>query len=136
MTRSPISSAISYLGGLLVVLLGEVGAGDEVEAGVVGDLGGEAHLPADVHGDDDRREVLAGGVHRGGEPGGTGADHRDVVDVAQRRPLAATQAAIELAGRVQARQVVVAADPLTVQEDLGHAAHAGALDHLGLPGLV
>ncbi len=107
-----------------------------VEAGVVGDLGGEADLTADVHGDDERREVLAGGVHRGGEPGGTGADDRDVVDVAQRRPLAAPEPPVELAGGVQVGEVVVAADLLAVEEDLGHAAHARAFDHLGLARLV
>ncbi len=124
------------LGGLLVVVVGEVGAGDQVEAGVVRDLGGQAHLTADVHGDDDRREVLAGGVHGGREAGGAGADDRDVVDVAQRRPLAAAEPPVELARGVQPGEVVVAADLLAVQKDLGHAAHARALDHLGLARLV
>ncbi len=67
--------------GLGEELLHQVRAGDELVAGVVGDVAGRAELAADVHGHDDRAEVLARRVHGGGEAGGPAPHDGDVIEL-------------------------------------------------------
>ena len=109
---------------------------DHRHAGVVGHEVRDADLPAEVHGDEDRREVLAGGVHGGREAGRSAADHRHVPHLLQVDGRLDAEHLVEGAGRVEIGQAVVPADPLVVDEELRHAALAGALDHLDGLGLV
>ena len=125
----------AVLRGLGEELLYQVGAGDELVAGVVGDVAGRAELAADVHGHDDRAEVLARRVHGGGEACGPAAHDGDVVERLELDRLPA-EPPVELAGGVEPREVVVAAHELAAEEDLGHAAPPRALDHLLLQALV
>ena len=108
----------------------ELGALDDRHAGVVGHQMGDADLPAEVQRDEDRREVLAGGVQRGREAGRSAADHGDVPHAREVHRRLDAEQLVERAGGVQVREAVVAADPLLVDEELRHAALTGALDHL------
>ena len=56
----------------------QLGTLDDRHPGVVGHEVGDADLSAEVERDQDRREVLAGGVQRGREAGRSAAHHRDV----------------------------------------------------------
>ena len=79
---------------LLAELHHQLGPEDAVgEAGEVLDVGGEHELPARADAlDHDRVEVGAAGVDRGGQPGGTGADDDELVDVRHSLPWSAVSA--------------------------------------------
>ena len=80
-------------------------------------------------------EVLARRVHGGGEAGGPAAHDRHVVERLELGRFA-TEPPVQFAAGAQPGEVVVAADVLAAEEDLRHAAAAGALDHLRLARLV
>ncbi len=67
--------------GLLAHLFDQLGPEDAVrEAGVVLDLGGDGELAAGLRAfEHDRRQVGAGGVERGGQPGRAGAENGETV---------------------------------------------------------
>ncbi len=96
-------------------------------AGVVGHRMRDAHLAAQVVGDQDRAQVLAGGIHGRRESRRPAADHRYVPDFGEVDVARDAQDLVQLAGGVHVGDGVVAADPLTVDEDLRHASLPGGL---------
>ena len=116
--------------GLLEEQAHQVRPVNQRHAGVVGHRIGDAHLATQVVGDQDGAEVLAGGIHGRRESGRPAADHRYVPHFGEVDVALYAQGLVELAGGVHVGDGVVAADPLTVDEDLRYASLPRGKDHL------
>ena len=111
-------------------LLHEIRSGDHLVPRIVGDLVRRPHLPAEVIGDHEDIEVLARSIDRRRHTGGPGTDDGYVIDLRRPRLHINLQQPIQFAGGVQMRQVVIATNGITLDENLGHGPSHGALDHL------